>query len=453
MPRTWSVVPAAPAVAAGLALGVAFTLSPLTLPIVALSAVTLARASRDLPDDERWWFLRIFGAALALRLAAIAVLFLASARDSQGAGILFGDEAYALTRSWRLRNAWLGIPQLKYDYTTAFEGYGRSSYIWVMSFLQVLAGPAPYGLRVLNAALFTGAVLLMFRLTRRAFGPFVAFAGSIVLLFLPTLFFWSISLLKESFYFVLSVGVLAAVVELTATRNRLAQLLCTAVAVAGLLALRDLRNGAVALTAVGLVSGLAGAYVIAARLRIAVFAAVVAGCLAAVAVVPSLQRRAIAAVGEAATANAGHVFTVGHGYKLLDDEFYVRPIAKPEYDLTPAEAARYVARAAGTYLLLPLPWQIETRGELTYLPEQLFWYTMLLLAPAGAVAAFRRDRLVAALLIAYVLPTAAVVAMTTGNVGTLIRHRTLIVPYLVWISAMGFSVVMARLVSRQGAAA
>ena len=56
------------------------------------------------------------------------------------------------------------------------------------------------------------------------------------------------------------------------------------------------------------------------------------------------------------------------------------------------------------------------------------------------------------LLIASVLPTALVVAMTTGNVGTLIRHRTLIVPYLVWISAMGLPWMMRRLTGEKAAA-
>jgi len=39
-------------------------------------------------------------------------------------------------------------------------------YLWLISGLQVLVGPAPYGLRVLNAALFLGAVLLLFRMVR-----------------------------------------------------------------------------------------------------------------------------------------------------------------------------------------------------------------------------------------------------------------------------------------------
>jgi hypothetical protein len=413
----------------------------------------LSQVSRTLPPDERWWFVRLFGVALAVRLAAIAALFLVSTHDSQGAGILFGDESYALARSWRLRNVVLGIPQLKYDYIKAFEDYGHSSYIDVMAYLQVLVGPSPYGLRVLNAALFLGGVLLLFRMTRRAFGAFAAFAGSTVLLFLPTLFFWSISLLKESFYFVLTVAVLAALIELTQTSSWRRRALCAIAFAASLVALRDLRGGAVALAVTGVGVGLSAGYILARRSRIAIAAAVMAAACLATAVVPSLRQRAIVAVEEAAKANAGHVFTVGHGYKLLDEGFYVAPTAKREYQLDVAEAGRYVVRAVTSYLLMPLPWQMETTGELAYLPEQLFWYVLLLLLPIGAVAALKRDRTIAALLVAYILPTAAVVALTTGNVGTLIRHRTLIVPFVVWVSAVGFASLMHWVLRRQELAA
>src|SRR5262245_32167521 len=95
-------------------------------------------------------------------------LFLFGPHDCKGPGYLFGDEAYALARSWRFRNVLLEFPQLKYDHMIAFEGYGQSSYISVMTYLQMLVGPAPYGLRVLNAVLYIGAVLLLFRMTRRA---------------------------------------------------------------------------------------------------------------------------------------------------------------------------------------------------------------------------------------------------------------------------------------------
>jgi hypothetical protein len=64
----------------------------------------------------------------------------------------------------------------------------------------------------------------------------------------------------------------------------------------------------------------------------------------------------------------------------------------------------------------------------------------------------RRDPLVAALLFGYAAVAAVSVALVSGNVGTLIRHRGLALPYLVWLSAVGACELMTRLV-RAGAAA
>ena len=59
-----------PTLAAGLVLGVAFTLSPLTVLVVAMFPLLVQRVARTMPADERWWFVRLLVAALVLRLAA-----------------------------------------------------------------------------------------------------------------------------------------------------------------------------------------------------------------------------------------------------------------------------------------------------------------------------------------------------------------------------------------------
>jgi FtsH-binding integral membrane protein len=70
-------------------------------------------------------------------------------------------------------------------------------------------------------------------------------------------------------------------------------------------------------------------------------------------------------------------------------------------------------------------------------PEQLVWYLIVALAPIGLVFAFRRDTLVASLLLGYTLVAAVTVAVTSGNVGTLVRHRGLALPFMVCLSAVG----------------
>jgi hypothetical protein len=76
---------------------------------------------------------------------------------------------------------------------------------------------------------------------------------------------------------------------------------------------------------------------------------------------------------------------------------------------------------------------------------------LIILAPFGVYAGYRRDPVVTCLLAGYLVPTALAVALTTGNVGTLIRHRTLIVPYLVWLSAIGACAAVSRMAGRRWA--
>ena len=74
---------------------------------------------------------------------------------------------------------------------------------------------------------------------------------------------------------------------------------------------------------------------------------------------------------------------------------------------------------------------------LAYVPEQIVWYALAVLAPIGLMFAFRRDPVVAGLLLGHAVVIAAAVALTGGNVGTLVRHRGLALPYIVWLSAVG----------------
>ena len=212
-----------------------------------------------------------------------------------------------------------------------------------------------------------------------------------------------------------------------------------AVAVAALL-IRGLRPGALPLAIAGLGTGLAF-YVVTSTRR--TFAAATIAAVIAVALVialPAVNAQVVRTLEGTAKTHTGHVFTVGHDYKLLDAGFYVNPQtpAASTLTLTGQQAARYVVRAIGSFIAVPLPWQLQSVRELAYLPEQIAWYILALLLPIGLVAGWRRDRLVTCMLAGYVAPTAIALALTNGNVGTLLRLRGLVVPFLAWISTVGF---------------
>jgi hypothetical protein len=431
--------------AIGVIAALAYTLAPLTVVTAILGPLVVWCAARELPQRERQWLYGLVGVAVAVRLAAVAVLFLTAEHDSQAAAILVGDEAYTLSRALRLRNFMLGIQGLKYDWLIAFDEYGRTSYLWVVTTLQLLFGPSPYGLRLVNVLCFLAGTLLLFRLVRRSYGSLPAFAGLAVLLFQPTWLLWSISLLKESLYFLLASSILVAAVAL-GRAAWIARAVALLAMIAGLYALRDLRAGAVALIASGLALGLVLRVLVVNRARfvIGTLAIVMVATLAITR--PDIQTRVMAGMQEAARMHIGHVFTIGHHYKLLDEGFYIRLNREPS--LTALEAARFAIRALISFLAAPLPWDIVTRGELLQLPEHVLWYVLLLLTPIGFRTGLRSDPLVTCLLLAYVVPTAAVVALTNGNVGTLIRFRGLVTPYLIWLAGLGLCVIMQQLLAR-----
>ena len=437
----WSIL-------AGIVAGTIYTLSPLAVWVAAGAWLLVRFAGRGLSSRESTWLRAIILTALALRVVVVAALFLASPHDDQGAGILFGDEAYTHARAVRMRNIALGFPAQKIDYVLAFEEYGWNGYIGFVATAYRLFGPSPYGLRLLNSLVFIGGAVLLYRVARRAYGPLPAFGALTVLLFLPTPFIWSIALLKEPLYFGLTALIIAAMVVVLRSGPLPRRIAAASAALGVAWFLQGLRAGAGSILAAS--AALTIVVLVAMRTAGRAVAAASVALVAIIAVLwyPPTEQRALAAVQQAAVMHAGHVFTVGHPYKLLDDAMYVKPRVAQQIVLTADESARFVLRAIVSFVTVPLPWQIATRGELVLLPEQLVWYALVLLVPVGIVAAFRRDAIVTSVLLGQALTAAAAVAFTNGNVGTLIRFRGLVTPYAVWIGAVGFCTLMSRLSPR-----
>jgi hypothetical protein len=429
--------------AVGALLALVFTLSPLTVIAGVLLALLLNAAALGLPPEQRKWLRITLSLAILLRVLAILALLLVSDHDTQAAAILTGDEAYSLSRILRVRNILLGIPALKYDYQIAYESYGETSYLTLLTVLQVLFGPSPYGLRLVNVLLFIAGATLLFHLARVAYGRLPAYIALAGLVLLPTLFLWSIALLKESLYFALSASVLAAVYAAFRAPDMRWRIAAAIGAAAALWALHDLRAGAVYLVGGGASLGVLGYFASRTprRFVIAVLGAVI---LAIVLVTQTgVMTRLRAAVDAAARVQIGHVFTVGHAYKTLDEGFYV----KMEHfaTLTPDEAARYVVRSLVSFLVVPWPWRMEGKNELAFMPEHVLWYVSLVLALVGVIGGLARDRLATCLLVGIMIPTSLVVALTNGNVGTLIRFRGLDWPYLLVLASLGACIVLQRL--------
>jgi hypothetical protein len=428
------------AVAAGAVIGVVYTLSPLAVWCGLATAALVVWTGRGLPDGERQWIRSILIIAIAARVAAIAWLFVTTDHHTVPFGSFFGDEEYFIKRSIWLRNVALGIPIHRADLIYAFDDYSYTSYLYVLAFVQVLVGPSPYGVHLFCAVLYLTAVVILYKVARPAFGRAPASLGLVLLLFLPSLFAWSISALKEPLFFLLSAIGVAAAVRLGHVRAWTSRAIMIVTIVILASALQTVREVGFAMTAVGLFGGLLFAYLLKRPKALAAFtgAVIVAGVLAWQQ--PIVQYRSVKAVQQLAQQHWGHLSTQGYVYELLEPQFYRERSEIPK--MSAGDMLRFIVRAGVSYVVVPLPWNIRSRSALAYLPEQTVWYVLVLLIVPGIIEAKRRDTLLTCLLLASGGVAVALVALTGGNVGTLVRHRGLAIPYLIWLSATGACAVI-----------
>jgi len=430
--RTWWLV-----VVAGVAAGVVYVLSPLSVWFVFAAVAIVSWAERGIEGEERRWLRLVLVTAIVLRVAAVLVLFTITNHSTTPFATFFGDEEFFIKRSISLRNLALGVPIHSADFTYAFDEVGATSYLYLLAAIQALVGPAPYGVHLVGVAFYLSAVVLLFRLVRRTMGSVPAFVGLVLLLFLPTLFAWSVSALKESAYLLLTASTVALAEALVRGRTWTRRAAAAVAILVLIAAVESLRRAGAALTAAGLVGGLATTWFVTRPRVLLATAVIVPIAIGIVLSRPIVQVRAFQNIRQAAQQHAGHINTPGVVYKTLDDRFYIS-----WYDLGEMrffELARFIIRSAVDYIVVPLPWQARSNAIVAYLPEQAVWLLMVALVPIGLVPALRRDPLVTSLLLAMAVTAAAVVALVSGNVGTLVRHRGLVIPYIVWLAAVGAS--------------
>src|SRR5437773_51156 len=327
------------AVAGAIVAAAAFALSPLGTMAVALCGWMAWRTSRSLDASDRvsfWW---IVGAAVAARLLVVMGLFVAAWYAGRPVITLVPDAGYLIERAAILRNAWMAAPLGPHQYREIFNPYGASSYVSWLAMLDAAAGSSPSGLALVSVACHVGGALLLFQPLREAFGSRAARAALALLLFWPTLFVWSVSVLKESAQFLLMSVTLVTALRIPRASSWAAR----------------------------------------------------AGWLAALA----------SALGILWTFRTGSLAIAAGGLGL----------------------------AVAAALLL------SRRGLLAIALQQLAWYCGVAAACAGVGFGLRRDRWLTMLLAAYAVAGLIIIAPNSGNIGTLVRHRDLIVPFVIALAA------------------
>lgn len=422
---------------AAVAAGLAYSLSPGGCVVLALLLGVCVWGTKDLTGAERRWAQGVIVVAVGLRLAAIVAIAWHSNPQQESFAALVPDARYVLRRSMWLRNLAVGLPVSPENYFRAFEPeYGVTSINHVLATMHLLFGPSPYAGHLLATLTFFCAVFILFRLARRSYGPAAALAGLGVILFMPSLFVWSISPLKEApTALTVAVAVAAIVASLRARRAGM-RIAAPVVAVMALVAAHGVRPEGMWLAIAGLGLGI-GLWLMISRRAFALAAggaAIIA--VAAVVVIPRLHAQALSLLQTAAFRHYLHTVSVGHFYRLLDAEYY--PPNGATFNAADVGASsRFLIRAAVRFITAPEPWILRPGFELVVIPQQMAWYVLVVCAAFGVWYGMARDRLVTLLLTGLCVASWLLIGPISGNIGTLVRHRDSLMPWTVWLSAVG----------------
>ena len=432
------------ALAVGAAVGAAYTLSPLTMLFFLAAALAVSWATRGLTGSERRWVARALALAIALRVTAVAVLLLLTNPEGGQYNAFFPDARFVLDRSLWMVNLRHGVTIGPWYLSRTFEHYGDPTYSYALSLLQEFVGPSPYALNFLSVGAFIAGSIILHKLVRVSFGAVAALGGFVLLLFWPTSFAWSVSLLKESLQLALTAIALAgAVAGLRANtwRRRAGGIVAAAAALA---IDASLRSAAAIILCLSIGVNLALLLVRTSRVAGVLMLGTIAVCVLTPQVRRTAVERTTAEVRGAASRHLGNVVMPGYSYRPLDDRFYAEGQYSPA-TMVAGEGARFLIRAAVDVLVVPTPWQIWSRSALLFLPQQLVWYVLVVLAVPGILVGFQRDVMLTLLLATYIASGIALIGPNNGNIGTLVRHRDMVVPFVGWFGALGACWTLSRI--------
>lgn len=102
---------------------------------------------------------------------------------------------------------------------------------------------------------------------------------------------------------------------------------------------------------------------------------------------------------------------------------------------------RYLPRGAAFVLLAPFPWSIARPLDVLPVPEMLLWYLALAGTAITIIRQRRRWRMLVPLVL-FVGGTLLVFILAEGNVGTVFRHRAMVVPFVLILASPMFALAL-----------
>lgn len=412
--------------------------------------------------------------AFALRVIAALVLHQIVFAGGYNFFTRGDDQAYDSV-SWQQAQSWRGVgPSVGLSYV-----YLLNAYTYTGAGLYLLVGHRPFAMILLNCAFGALTAGLVYLIALRLFGRLAACFSAIATAFFPSMFFWSLLNLKDAMALLFIALILWLTIWLVATGKQrlILPILLTLVVIGSVrsyvgILLTALIPVAVALqsrarfphkwrTAVVLTIG--GVMILwmsgvgawfASSLPLLPYLRYSTVDFANSAYVPTAVPTRPPTAGGAGSAAvptamiaAGSVAATPPSVGIGGIGATAPPVPDPETIVQRGslrDLYHWFPTGLAYALAAPFPWAARRAVEVATIPEMLLWYAAMVLAVVGVVVQWRQWRQYMPIL-SYLGCMVLVLAVAEGTIGTLLRHRTMIMLPTLIFSGAGAAWLWSRL--------
>jgi hypothetical protein len=411
------------------------------------TAASATRAINLLMAQRLPAFVALVSVAFVAR-AIVAVVLHRILISRGGDGFIALDDRGYDTIAWQQAQAWHGIGPGVHP----ADHYLLNVYTYTQAAIYFVAGHHPLAMKLMNCLLGALAAGLILLIAWQLFGRLAGLFAGVAAAFFPSTFLWSVTGLKDTmFVFATALFLWLLTVLITTGSWRAVLPIFVAFAfVGGLRFYIQIMLGMLVPAAVMIQSRArlpqkwSMVVVIGGGCAALLFAGWVSQQLTFSAEMVSRQRycAAVGAESDFVSTEEGQA-----------EEECAQPVQPVEVEDSPTlvqsleEMVAWFPTGLVYTLAAPFPWEADRMVERITIPEVFLWYGAVALALIGALSQWRSWRQYVHLL-GYIAGILFLMALTQGNLGTLVRHRGMVIPFVLVFSGVGVAWLWAHCEAR-----
>jgi len=369
-------------------------------------------------------FLVVFLLKILISLLLFNSIFLYKGTGLLGDTWSYSESGYSILQMWisGIRN----VDEIAGNMMKITTSGNLGSYDFWNAIVYYFTGKSPLSLIFINCLASSLTVIFIYYTTKRLYNEKAAQISAILTAFWPSLFTWSIQNLKEPLSIFLIALLIWAILQLK-IKFRFYLLFLI---ILSSIALKELRMVSFFMFYIVILPISLTLFLWKKNRVLFMFLIVSIGLIIAIIVNHYLMKFL--------PQNQNSFSLFEYIYKMRTYRAYGNTAFLSNLDITnPAIFMFFVPIALSVAWLAPFPWQIGSMSQITAIPEMVLYYALLPAMFIGWRFIMRYKIKEGGIIVLYIFIMMLVLAFIEGNIGTLFRHRAMVLPFMFVLIGIG----------------